>query len=93
MNQSSYSLTDDDAALIARCFAMCGTQSDETQRIHAARTPSAKKKGPNRQGAKAVKKLERVSGTGDLNPTEATLFRALSARANYLAQDRPDLAF
>ena len=93
VSHSSCGLTDDDVTLIARCFARCGTQSDETQRIHAARTPSAKKKGPNRQGAKAVKKLERASGTGDLNPTEATLFRALSARANDLAQDRPDVAF
>ena len=59
----------------------------------AARTKSAKKKGPARKGAKAVKKLERVSSEGDLNPQEATTFRALSARANYLAQDRPDIAF
>ena len=93
VNHSGFRLTDSDAIFIARCFSSCGPQSDEHQRIHAARTPSAKKKGPNRQGAKAVKKSERVSGTGDLNPTEATIFRALSARANYLAQDRPDLAF
>ena len=55
----------------------------------AVRTPSTKKKGANRQGAKAVKKLERVSSTGDLTPHEATMFRAFSARANFLAQDRP----
>ena len=40
-----------------------------------------------------MKKLERIHSSGDLSPTEATGFRALSARANYLAQDRPDLAF
>ena len=28
-----------------------------------------------------------------MDPEEATAFRALSARANYLAQDRPDIAF
>ena len=28
-----------------------------------------------------------------LSPTETTRFRALAARANYLAQDRPDIAF
>ena len=46
-----------------------------------------------RQGAKAIKTLERISTSGDLSPPEATMFRALSARVNYLAQDRPDLAF
>ena len=62
--------------------------------INAARTASSKKKyGPQRQGAKAVKRLERVSGSGDLTPVEATAYRAFSARANYLAQDRPNLAF
>ena len=34
-----------------------------------------------------------MSTTGDLPQSEATLFRALSAMANYLAQDRPDVAF
>ena len=46
-----------------------------------------------RKGAKAVKKLERICTSGDLSPEEATVFRALSARANYLVQDRPDIAF
>ena len=59
----------------------------------ANRTPGVKNKHAGRQGAKAVKKLERVSSSGDLTPAEATAFRALSARANYLAQDRPDIAF
>ena len=40
-----------------------------------------------------MKKLERIHSSGDLNPAEATGFRALSARANYLAQDRADLVF
>ena len=29
----------------------------------------------------------------ELSPENATLFRALAARANYLSQDRPDCAF
>ena len=61
--------------------------------LFANRTASSKTKGPARKGAKAVKKLERVSSSGDLSPAEATSFRALSARANYLAQDRPDISF
>ena len=61
--------------------------------VAATRTPSTKQKYGARKGAKAVKKLERISTAGDLSPAEATTFRALSARANYLAQDRPDVAF
>ena len=60
----------------------------------AARTASTKNKFQKRQGAKAVKKLERLeSKSFALSPDEATMHRALSARANYLAQDRPDIAF
>ena len=57
--------------------------------------PSAKNKyGPARAGAKQVKAMERLESSGPtLNSAEATIFRALSARANYLAQDRPDIAF
>ena len=61
--------------------------------MSAVRTPGVNNKHAKRQGAKAVKKLERIHSSGDLTPVEATGFRALSARANYLAQDRPDLAF
>ena len=47
-----------------------------------------------RPGAKATKKLEQLEPVGhELNPKEATVFRALSARANDLAQDRFDLAY
>jgi len=60
----------------------------------AVRTQSAKAKFAGRKGAKAVKKLERLQSTSHaLSPEEATMYRALSARANYLAQDRPDIAF
>ena len=63
--------------------------------VYATRTPPAKKTyGPNRQGAKRVKSMERLASSGyELAPEEATMFRALAARANFLAQDRPDVAF
>ena len=38
--------------------------------------------------------MERLQSKGEaLNPQEATLYRALAARANYLALDRPDSGF
>ena len=48
---------------------------------------------PKRVGAKAAKALEFDSKGEVLTPSEATLFRALAARANYLAMDRPECAF
>ena len=53
------------------------------------------KKGfkPKRVGSKAAKALEFESKGEILNNTEATLFRALAARANYLAMDRPECAY
>ena len=53
------------------------------------------KKGfkPKRVGAKAAKALEFESKGEILTPSEATLFRALAARANYLAMDRPECAY
>ena len=52
------------------------------------------KKKASRLGAKAVKRAEQLESVGHtLNATEATTFRALAARANYLAMDRPELAF
>jgi len=46
-----------------------------------------------RQGAKAVKQMEKVSDTYLLSPEDATMFRALSARGNYLAQDKARYQF
>jgi hypothetical protein len=46
-----------------------------------------------RVGAKAAKALEFESKGEILTSSEATLFRALAARANYLAMDRPETAF
>ena len=53
-----------------------------------------KKYEVKRLGTKAVKAAERLSDTsGNLNSEGATTYRALAARINYLAIDRPDLAF
>ena len=46
-----------------------------------------------RVGAKAAKAMEFASKGEILSASEATLFRALAARANYLAMDRPECAF
>ena len=41
-----------------------------------------------------MKKIEKLENEGpELSPSDATTFRALAARANYLAQDRPDTNF
>ena len=63
---------------------------------YALRTPSSKSPAAKKRslGAKAVKNIEHQHEPGGiLSPHEATTFRALSARANFLAQDKPDLAF
>ena len=61
--------------------------------LAATRTAPAKTHGAKRQGAKAVKVIERESTSYKLSSEDATLFRALSARANYLSQDRADIGF
>ena len=64
-----------------------------------AATPKKKPKAKSkfqqkRLGTKRVKDLERLHAKGDkLLGEDATLYRALAARANYLALDRPDLGF
>ena len=60
--------------------------------LSAVRATGINNKHAKRRGAKAVKKLERIHSSGELSPAEATGFKALSARANDLAQDRPDMA-
>ena len=69
--------------------------SSRSMIVAAARTKPVKKPmAKKRAGAKATKKLERLVSKGfGLEPAEATMFRALSARANYLSQDRPDISF
>ena len=88
------------ARRVRQCFVTCDadqilrdTRLEDATYLAANRTPGVNKKSAKRQGAKAVKKLERVSTSGDLSSAEATMSRALSARANYRAQDRPDRAF
>ena len=63
--------------------------------VYATRTPPANNnKYKKRLGAKASKNLEKLESVDfELNSMEATLYRALSARCNYLAQDRVDIAF
>ena len=51
---------------VRECFVRCeeafrGTQLEDTTYIAANRTPGVNKKGAKRQGAKAIKKLERIS--------------------------------
>ena len=49
-------------------------------------------KGGKRKREKATKNIERRLSKGhELEPETATAFRALSARGNYLAADRPDI--
>ena len=62
--------------------------------IAAVKTKSAKK-FQKRLGAKKVKSFEKDAAMADglLNSTAATTYRAVSARSNYLSQDRPDGTF
>ena len=73
------------------------TPHEDETRLHTSiartldRLCAARKSGPKRipaarQGAKKAKAMERLQSAGPiLDPEEATSFRALSARANYLA--------
>ena len=69
------------------------TIRDTLRRLCAVTKPK-KKPGPQRQGAKKAKAMERLQSKGHvLDTDEATGFRALSARGNFLAQDRVDISF
>ena len=60
----------------------------------AKRTKPVGNKYQKRVGAKKAKKLEvDQNSSGALNPDDATMYRALAARCNYLSQDRPDISF
>ena len=62
--------------------------------MSSARTVNTKPKFAGHRGAKSVKKLERLESTSHaLSPKETAMYRALCARSNYLAQNRPDIAF
>ena len=69
---------------------------DARSQIDPKPKPKPKPKFKKRVGAKAAKAFERVDATnknGALSQNGATTFRAISARGNYLAQDRPDASF
>ena len=60
----------------------------------AKRTKPVGNKYQKRVGAKKAKKLEvDQNSSGALSPSDATMYRALAARCNYLSQDRPDISF
>ena len=64
--------------------------------IYAIKKNANANKWKKRQGAKAVRAFERDEGAqaaGALNHLDATTYRAISARGNYLAQDRADTSF
>ena len=66
----------------------------ESSTAHLIAKVSAKKMKQKRIGAKAAKAAERLESQGEvLNASEATTFRALAARANYLSLDRPECAY
>ena len=72
-----------------------GTQSSYLFMLYEHRLPEKKAwEKKSRQGAKRIKKMEQdITGTERLSADNATLSRALSDRANYTAQDRPDCSF
>ena len=63
--------------------------------LFATRTkPEHNNKFKKRLGAKKTKLLELEENASHiLSPADATTYRALSARCNYLAQDRPDISY
>ena len=65
---------------------------DVVHRDHSQNLTKRFKK--KRIGVKAAKAAERMWASKDLlGPEEATEYRALAARANYIALDRPDVAY
>ena len=64
----------------------------DTDQLFAVKTKNPASKFKKRLGAKAVKSFERdsLNAQGLLKPQAATTFRAISARGNYLGQDRAD---
>ena len=63
-------------------------------RSMAVTKPVKSGKFQKRVGAKTAKKLELAENSAfELSPADATTYRALAARCNYLSQDRPDIAF
>ena len=70
------------------------SESPLVESVAAVRTPSAQSKYQKRQGARAIRQLEHAADESmRLTPEGATTLRALSARCNYMAQDRPGIAY
>ena len=61
--------------------------------VMANRTPPNEKAGAKRMGAKAVKSMEKIPTSYVLSSEDATNYRALSARSNFLSQDRTDIGY
>ena len=60
----------------------------------SAQKVAAVKKFKARIGARKAKQFEKLMGDGEtLSAEEATLYRAIVARANYLSMDRPDVQY
>ena len=65
--------------MLGRIFSM----TNLSRKVFAARTKPIKKHGQKRVGAKKAKKLEiSESGSFELSPSDATMYRALAARCN-----------
>ena len=66
-----------------------------TTSVFATKTkPAMSKYQQKRLGAKKAKKLEVAANSSFvLSPNDATMYRALAARCNYLSQDRPNISF
>ena len=82
----------DDAEALDR---LC-VQDGDTPAICAVRTAPVKKgQFKKREGARKVKDFEKAQAhaDGSLTPAPATTYRAMSARGNYLSQDRPDVSY
>ena len=88
VDEPSYDWCDDDPNVMA---TLDETESDF---IFAALKGKSITKFKKRTGAKAAKAFEREVGAVDkLGPEDETTFSAISARSNYLSQDRPDASY
>ena len=99
LDPSKRNLIDHERRLAVNSIHWYGAAWEESQPfdelvVGAVRTASSKTKNAGRKGAKAVKKIEMEGNASDLlSPDQATTFRALAARGNFLSQDRVDVSF
>ena len=65
--------------------------ADDSERVGSVfatrTTPDMNEYQQKRLGAKKAKKLEIAANSSFLRPSDATMYRALAARCNYLVQD------